>query len=51
MAPPVGTRRRASECLAYLRSRSPVVLDDRFGRDLLAILAAEPIEDRPAWDS
>ena len=51
MAPPSPVGRRASECLAYLRGRSPVVLDDRFGDDLLAILAGEPVEERPSWGS
>ena len=51
MAPPSLTTRRASECLAYLRSRSPVVLDDRFGEDLLDILAGEAMEERPSWGS
>lgn len=51
MAPALASGRRASECLAYLRERSPVVLDDRFSTDLLDILAGEPVEDRPSWDS
>jgi antitoxin (DNA-binding transcriptional repressor) of toxin-antitoxin stability system len=51
MAPPLVVGRRASECLAYVRGRSPVVLDDRFGEDLLEILAGEPAEERPSWDS
>lgn len=51
MAPPAVVGRRASECLAYLRGRSPVVLDDRFGDDLLDVLAGEPVEERPLWDS
>jgi hypothetical protein len=37
--------------MAYLRDRSPVVLDDRFGHDLLELLAGEPPEERPSWDS
>ena len=48
-APPVAGR-RASECLALLAARPPVLLDDRFGTDLLEILAGEPEERRP-WDS
>jgi len=51
MAPSSVAGRRASEVLAYLRGRAPVVLDDRFGEDLLDILTGEPPEDRPAWDS
>jgi antitoxin (DNA-binding transcriptional repressor) of toxin-antitoxin stability system len=51
MAPPAVSGRRASECLAYLRSRSPVVLDGTFGGDLLDVLSGEPAEERPSWDS
>jgi len=51
MTPPVGVARRASECLAYLRTRSPVVLDEHFGDDLLDILAGEPVGEAPPWDS
>ena len=51
MAPPLAVSRRASECLAYLRGRSSAVLDDRFGEDLLEVLAGEPVEERPSWDS
>jgi len=51
MAPPPVTGRRASEVLAYLQSRPPVILDDRFGDDLLDILTGEPAEERPKWDS
>jgi antitoxin (DNA-binding transcriptional repressor) of toxin-antitoxin stability system len=51
MAPPAAERRHASECLARLRGRSPVVLDDRFGEDLLDILTGELLEERPAWGS
>lgn len=43
--------RRASECLELLRARSPVLLDNAFTTDLLEILAEEPLEERPAWDS
>lgn len=50
MAPAVVVGRCASECLQYLRGRSAVVLDDRFGVDLLEILAGEPPEERPPWD-
>lgn len=51
MGPPPVAGRRASECLAYLRGRSPVVLDDGFGEDLLEVLAPEGVEERPAWGS
>jgi len=51
MAAPATTGRRASECLRLLRARPPVVLDGRFGDDLLEILAGEPIEHRHPWDS
>jgi antitoxin (DNA-binding transcriptional repressor) of toxin-antitoxin stability system len=51
MTTPSGHGRRASECLALLRARSPVLLDEGFGADLLEVLAQEPIEDRPQWES
>jgi antitoxin (DNA-binding transcriptional repressor) of toxin-antitoxin stability system len=51
MAPPPAHGRRASECLALLRARAPVLLDDDFGNDLLEVLAGESLEDRPSWDS
>lgn len=51
MAPAPVLGRRASECLAILRGRAPVLLDDRFGRDLKAVLADEPREERPSWGS
>lgn len=51
MAPPQVTTRRASECLALLRGRAPVFLDDRFGEDLLDVLSKERVEERPSWDS
>ena len=51
MAPPPVAPRRASECIAYLRSRPPVVLDGRFGSDLRDILAGESVAEAPAWDS
>lgn len=51
MAPPGFAGRRASECLALLRGRTPVVLDGGFEADLLSILAQEPAEDRPRWGS
>lgn len=48
---PPADARHASECLALLRGRSPVILDDAFGADLLAVLEEEPVEERPRWDS
>ena len=51
IASPSGSRRRASECLAILRARAPVLLDDGFGADLLQVIAEESAEDRPQWDS
>jgi antitoxin (DNA-binding transcriptional repressor) of toxin-antitoxin stability system len=51
MAPPPVRGRKASECLKLLRGRSPVVLDDKFAKDLKAILAAEAREERPSWGS
>src|ERR687887_628727 len=51
MAPPPVLGRRASECVTSLRARSPVTLDEGFGEDLLSILAGEPLDERPSWDS
>lgn len=51
MAAPAAQGRRASECLALLQGRSAVLLDDRFAADLTAVIAGEPTEERPAWDS
>jgi hypothetical protein len=51
MASPSTTARRASECLAILRGRASVLLDEGFGRDLLGIVASEPAEDRATWES
>jgi antitoxin (DNA-binding transcriptional repressor) of toxin-antitoxin stability system len=51
IAPPPVEGRRASEVLAYLRSRPSVMLDDAFGKDLLEILSGEPEEKRPTCDS
>ena len=50
MTAPSTTGRRASECLNLLRNRPSVVLDDRFGDDLLDVVAGEPIDDRHPWD-
>ncbi|HNR99276.1 MAG TPA: hypothetical protein PKX48_05780 [Planctomycetota bacterium] len=49
MAPPVAGSRKISECLAILRGRPGVTLDDRFGRDLREVISGEGVEDRP-WD-
>ena len=51
LAPPKVEGRLASECLALLRARPPVTLDDQFGQDLLEIIAEESPEEPPAWDS
>jgi antitoxin (DNA-binding transcriptional repressor) of toxin-antitoxin stability system len=51
IAPPPVAPRRASECLALLRGRAPVTLDDRFGDDLRDIIAGERPEDQTPWDS
>jgi antitoxin (DNA-binding transcriptional repressor) of toxin-antitoxin stability system len=51
LARPTVSRRRASECLAILRARDPVLLDDAFGEDLLEVLAEELPEERPSWAS
>ena len=51
MTPPPIDGRRASECLALFRGRTPVVLDDEFSNDLLDVLSTEPTEERPSWDS
>lgn len=40
--------RRASECIELLRARSPVLLDEGFGEDLLRGLAEESPEEMPA---
>ena len=50
IAPPPTSGRLASDCLALLQGRAPVVLDDRFGADLEAVIAGEPRDGRP-WDS
>lgn len=51
IVPPAVHGRRASECLDLIRARPPVLLDDRFGEDLLDVLAKEPAEERLDWDS
>lgn len=49
-APPLDGR-SASECLALLRGRPSVLLDDKFSSDLMDIITTEPAEERPSWDS
>lgn len=51
MGPPTMGGRRASECLELLRARSPVLLDDGFGADLMRVLAEESTDERPSWGS
>jgi len=49
--PPLVQARKASESLKLLRGRAPVVLDDKFSKDLKSILAKEVPEERPSWGS
>ncbi len=51
MSPPESDARTGSECLALLRGRARVELDDRFARDLTEIVTTEPAEERPPWAS
>lgn len=51
MTPPTASGRVATKCLALLRTRSPVLLDDRFGQDLMDVLAGESVEEPPTWES
>jgi hypothetical protein len=51
MSPPETDPRTGFECLALLRGRARVELDDRFGKDLTEIVTTEPSEDRPSWGS
>ena len=51
LEPPAAETRTASECLAILRTRAAVELDDRFGRDLIEVVSGAPAEERPRWDS
>ena len=51
IAPPAVRGRTVSQCLELVRSRSPVLLDEGFGDDLLAVVAGEPLEERPTWGS
>jgi len=47
MAPIAQVERKASECLAILRAGPEVRLDNRFSKDLLAVLRGENAERRP----
>jgi antitoxin (DNA-binding transcriptional repressor) of toxin-antitoxin stability system len=51
IGPPPRRGRSAAECLALLRERAPVLLDEDFGADLLDAVAGEPPDERPSWDS
>ncbi len=51
MSPPEADGRTGAECLALLRGRARVELDDRFAADLLEIVTTEASEDGPPWDS
>lgn len=51
MSSPDNDRRTGSECLALLRGRARIELDDRFGSDLAEIVTTEPTDDRTSWDS
>ncbi len=51
ISPPEVEGRTGTECLALLRGRPRVTLDDRFGHDLMEILKTEVTEDRSPWDS
>ena len=51
MSSPETDRRTGSECLALLRGRARIELDDRFGSDLTEIVTTEPADDRTSWDS
>ena len=51
MTAPAPSGRAASECLALLRGRAPVLLDDDFGKDLMDVIKTEPEEERPSWGS
>ncbi len=49
MTPVASKVRTVSECLAILRTRPEVHLDDQFGSDLIQIIAGESADNRP-WD-
>ena len=51
MSPPPVDGRPGSACLEILRGRTPVLLDDEFGRDLLDVIATEPPPGDSPWDS
>ena len=51
MAPPPVESRKVSECVALLRGRPPVLLDEGFGDDLADLIDGEPLTEPPKWDS
>src|SRR5437667_2449361 len=51
MVPPEPQGRSISGCVALLRSRGRVELDDLFGRDLTDIVETEESEDARPWAS
>lgn len=51
MSSPENDRRTGSECLALLRGRTRIELDDQFGNDLAEVVTTEPADDRTSWDS
>ena len=51
IAPAPVEGRTVAECLAVLRGRTPVLLDDRFSSDLLDVIREERAEEPPCWDS
>jgi hypothetical protein len=46
MSSPESDQRTGSECLALLRGRARIELDDQFGNDLAEIVTTEPVDDR-----
>ncbi|MEW6755088.1 MAG: type II toxin-antitoxin system Phd/YefM family antitoxin [Candidatus Latescibacterota bacterium] len=51
MVAPEVQGRSAAQCLALLRGRPPVLLDDRFAEDLMAAIGGERVGERPSWGS
>ena len=51
MAPPPVESRKVSECVALLRGRPPVLLDEGFGDDLADLIDGEPLTEPPKWAS
>ncbi len=51
IAPAPVEGRTAAQCVAVLRGRTPVLLDGRFGKDLLDLIRDERVEEPPSWDS